>query len=146
MERLQGIAVSPGVAIGEALIFDDEGFGIPRPLVARDGFDAQIERLDQAMDQVESEITHDRDEVSRELGDHYGAIFSAHLQMLRDPKLRQEVEQLMRDEGYSPEYAVSSTLRRYAHALQQLESHYLSERSHDVQPPPAGGARARRRG
>ena len=36
MQRLQGIAVSPGVAIGEALVMDSEGFRIPRRFVARD--------------------------------------------------------------------------------------------------------------
>ena len=36
MQKLQGIAVSPGVAIGEALVMDNEGFRIPRRFVARD--------------------------------------------------------------------------------------------------------------
>ena len=37
MQKLQGIAVSPGVAIGEALVMDTEGFRIPRRFVARRG-------------------------------------------------------------------------------------------------------------
>ena len=36
MQKLAGIAVSPGVAIGEALVIDNEGFRIPRRFVARD--------------------------------------------------------------------------------------------------------------
>ena len=35
MLRLKGIAVSPGVAIGEALVMDNEGFRIPRRFVRR---------------------------------------------------------------------------------------------------------------
>ncbi len=34
MLELQGIAVSPGVAIGRALVFDREGYRITRCLVA----------------------------------------------------------------------------------------------------------------
>ena len=43
---------------------------------------------------------------------HDAAIFDAHLQMLRDPKLRGELDAMVRDRHYSPEYAVSRTLRR----------------------------------
>ena len=50
MQRLQGIAVSPGVAIGEALVMDTEGFRIPRRFVARDAVENELERLDQGFE------------------------------------------------------------------------------------------------
>ena len=49
MQKLQGIAVSPGVAIGEALVMDNEGFRIPRRFVARDAVVDEVERLDKAI-------------------------------------------------------------------------------------------------
>ena len=49
MQKLQGIAVSPGVAIGEALVMDTEGFRIPRRFVARDAVVDEMERLDKAI-------------------------------------------------------------------------------------------------
>ena len=49
MKKLQGIAVSPGVAIGEALVMDNEGFRIPRRFVARDAVEHELERLEAAM-------------------------------------------------------------------------------------------------
>jgi phosphotransferase system enzyme I (PtsI) len=52
--------------------------------------------------------------------------------MLRDPRLRSEVEQLIRQRNYSPEYAVSRSLRRYAKVLQSLGSDYMAERAHDI--------------
>jgi hypothetical protein len=48
MQKLQGIAVSPGVAIGEAFVMDREGFRIPRRFLSRDAVDEELERLDQA--------------------------------------------------------------------------------------------------
>ena len=48
-KKLQGIAVSPGVAIGEALVMDTEGFRIPRRFVSRDAVDDELERLDKAI-------------------------------------------------------------------------------------------------
>ena len=43
MQKLQGIAVSPGVAIGEALVVDNEGFRIPQRFVARDAVDDALD-------------------------------------------------------------------------------------------------------
>ncbi len=132
MQRLQGIAVSPGVAIGEALVMDTEGFRIPRRFVARDAVDAELERLDKAISAAGGEIELNRDAVARELGSQYAAIFDAHLQMLRDPKLRGELDAMIRDRHYSPEYAVSRTLRRYAKVFQTLQSSFVADRAGDI--------------
>ena len=43
MQLLQGIAASPGVAIGEALVLSSEGFQIPRRFVVRDAVENGIE-------------------------------------------------------------------------------------------------------
>jgi phosphotransferase system enzyme I (PtsI) len=132
MQRLQGIAVSPGVAVGEALIMGNEGFRIPRRFVARDAVEHELERLDEAMRAAGGEIDRNRQAVSRELGDQYGAVFSAHLQMLRDPALRTELDAMIRERHYSPEYAVSRALRRYAKVFQSIENGYLAERANDI--------------
>jgi phosphotransferase system enzyme I (PtsI) len=132
MQKLQGIAVSPGVAVGEALVMDNEGFRIPRRFVARDAVEDELERLDQAIQAAGSEIERNREAVRRELGEQYAAVFSAHLQMLRDPALRAELDGMIRERHYSPEYAVSRALRRYAKVFQTIESAYLAERANDV--------------
>jgi phosphoenolpyruvate-protein phosphotransferase (PTS system enzyme I) len=132
MQKLQGIAVSPGVAIGEALVMDNEGFRIPRRFVARDAVVDELERLEKAVEAAAWEIARNRDAVTQELGDQYGAIFEAHLQMLQDPRLHAELEEMIRQRHYSPEYAVSRTLRRYAQVFQRIESSYLAERANDI--------------
>jgi len=132
MQRLQGIAVSPGVAIGETLVIDNEGFRIPRRFVARDVVEGELARLDKAISAARAEMERNRDTVAQKLGDQYAAIFSAHMQMLCDPHLRSELEEMIRGRHYSPEYAVSRALRRYAKVFQQLENSYLSQRAHDI--------------
>jgi phosphotransferase system enzyme I (PtsI) len=132
MQKLQGIAVSPGVAIGEAMVVDIEGFRIPRRFVSRDAMEDELERLHGAMEAAGQEIEKNRDAISRELGSQYAAIFEAHLQMLRDPRLRSELEGMIRDRHYSPEYAVSRTLRRYAKIFQEVQSSHLAERASDI--------------
>jgi phosphotransferase system enzyme I (PtsI) len=132
MRILDGIAVSPGIAIGEVLVLDNEGFRIPRHFVLRDAVEDELQRLDKAFLAVAAEIEQNRDSISVQLGDQYGAIFAAHLHLLQDPRLRGEVEQLIREQNCSPEYAVSLTLRRYAQVFEESDSAYLAERAHDI--------------
>ncbi len=132
MERLQGIAVSPGIAIGEALVLDNEGFRIPRRFLPRDAVEEELDRLNLAFDAAVAEVEHNRQQVADQLGDEYAAIFSAHLQMLRDPRLHEEIEEMISARHYSPEYAVSRALRRYAKVFQSLEGQYMAERANDI--------------
>ena len=131
MLKLQGIAVSAGVTIGEALVLDSEGFRIPRRFVARSAVDTELERLAHAVADTTRQIERDRDAIKAELGGQYAAIFDAHLAMLHDPKLQAELTAAVRDRNWWPEYAVSRTLRRYAKVFQSLDNH-ISHRAHDI--------------
>jgi phosphotransferase system enzyme I (PtsI) len=132
MQKFQGIAVSPGIAIGEALVMDSEGFRIPRRFVSRDAVDDELERLDKSVQAAAAEIAGNRDTVAQELGEQVAAILDAHLLMLQDARLRSELEEMIRQRHYSPEYAVSRTLRRYAEVFQRLEGSPLAERAADI--------------
>jgi phosphotransferase system enzyme I (PtsI) len=132
MKKLQGIAVSPGVAIGEALVMDNEGFRIPRRFVARDAVEEELERLHRAIDGAGKEIARNQQAVSFELGDQYAAIFEAHLRMLEGSKLRGELEEMIRDRHYSPEYAVSRTFRRYAELFEKLQTETFASKANDI--------------
>ena len=132
MKVFSGIAVSPGMVAGPAMVLGSENFRIPRKLVSRDAVDAELHRFHVALDQVCKDIKGNEQLVSSQLGAQYGAIFSAHLQMAQDPRLIREVESLIRDQSRSPEFAVSRVLRSYAEQLQSMGDRYLSERALDI--------------
>lgn len=132
MQVRSGIAVSPGVVTGPALVLGSENFRIPRKYVTNDAVDAELNRFHTALDIVCVDIKENEQLVSAQLGAEYGAIFAAHLQMARDPKLIREVETLIREQSHSPEYAVSRVLRKFASQMQALGDRYLSERALDI--------------
>jgi phosphoenolpyruvate-protein phosphotransferase (PTS system enzyme I) len=120
-----GIAVSPGVAIGESLIIDQERIRIPRRFVSRDAVEDELARLAEATESVASEMERNRALIASQVGDHYGAIFSAHLQLLRDPQLTGELQQLVSEQGFSPEHAVATTFGKYVRVFQGLDNPHL---------------------
>ena len=132
MQTFQGIAVSPGVAIGEALVIDQEGFRIPRRFVERNAVEHELARWRQASATVADELHGSRAQVAEQLGEHYGAIFSAQIQMLNDPQLVEQVESLIRGKHYSSEFAVSQTLKGFAKLFQGLANQFIAQRANDV--------------
>jgi len=132
MKVFSGIAVSPGMVSGPALVLGSENFRIPRKYVSKDAIDAELQRFRVALDLVCKDIKGNEQLVSSQLGAQYGAIFSAHLQMAQDPRLIREVESLIRDQCRSPEFAASRVLRSYAEQLQKMGDRYLSERALDI--------------
>ena len=132
MINRNGIGVSPGVAIGEALVVGSEDFRIPQRFISRKQIQQELERFRQALQHVLEEIAENERLANEEIGVLYGAIFSAHLQMAQDPKLIAEIETLIQDRCYSPEFASSRTLRKYAKQFQELGNAYFAERAVDI--------------
>ena len=132
MRTLQGIAVSPGVVIGEALVMDNEGFRIPRRFVARDAVEDELQRLGKAIAAAGEEIARNRDAVSQELGEQTGAIFEAQLQILLSTKLRSDLDDGIRERHYSPEYTVSRTFRQLAELFEKLLDESMASKANDI--------------
>jgi phosphotransferase system enzyme I (PtsI) len=132
MEVRRGIAVAPGVAIGPALVLGSEDVRIPQRFVRADAIDTELARFHAALDAAVAEITGHEQLASARLGQQYSAIFAAHRQLVQDPKLVNEIEDLIRQKSYSPEFAASRVLRKHAKTLQNLGDRYFAERAHDL--------------
>ncbi len=77
MQIKRGIAVSPGVAIGSALVLDTEWFRIPQRFIDRNHIDEEVSRLLTALASAARETRESQDAVTARLGAQYGAIFGA---------------------------------------------------------------------
>jgi phosphotransferase system enzyme I (PtsI) len=132
MEIKRGIPVSPGMAIGPALVLDTEGFRIPHRCVKRELILGELERLGKALRASAADARNNQQAVSAKLGQQYGAIFGAHALLVEDESLARELESLIRQQSYSAEYAVSRVMRRHAKALESIDSGGLATRAADL--------------
>ncbi len=137
MLELQGIAVSPGVAIGKVLILDREGYRITRSQINSADRQNESERLRTAIADASTRLDQHRRDSTEKIGAKkisakVGAIFSAHQQLLLDTTLHQEWLQLIEKDCYSAEFAVSTVLSRYAQAFRNMGSEIMSERASDI--------------
>lgn len=94
--------------------------------------ESELSRLQQALLNTRHQIRDIQRKVTSALGAKEAAIFDAHLLVLDDPTLLEEVTRLIREDRHVSEYAVQTVARRFSAALEELQDPYLSERAADV--------------
>ena len=132
MDELQGIPVSPGVAIGPALVLESDGYRVPRRIVAANQVDSEYARLRAAIEAVSERLHTQSEETTERVGDDAGHIFQAQIQMLHDPHVHAELSNRIRVEHHAADYAVNRVLHRYSAALRKLDDPLLAQRAQDV--------------
>src|SRR5262245_8574899 len=132
MEIKRGIPVSRGVAIGPALMLDTESYRIPQRVVERPRVAEEIERLDRALAAAAGEARDNQRTIGEKLGPQFGSIFGAHALMIEDPSLRAKIAELIQNQGYAAEYAVSWFMRHHAKALESLDKGSFASRASDI--------------
>lgn len=131
MKIFQGIAVSPGVASGPLKIVQRDRLSVGARKIWPSQVDRELARLDAALSVAEEKLEAKRDAVSKRLGAEYGQIFEAHLLILKDGKLLEKIQKLVRDELTAAENAVDRIFNEYATLLQGLQEHF-AERANDI--------------
>ena len=131
MATKKGIAVSPGVSIGEARVLGQEEFQVRRRAVPRSRLQAEVNRLERALERTSEELDS---EISR-LGEGMEIprqILESHRAIISDPNLRRELVERIQSEKLRAEYALVDVLRGYYEKFSSMESTYISERAHDL--------------
>jgi phosphoenolpyruvate-protein phosphotransferase (PTS system enzyme I) len=129
----RGIPVSPGVAIGPALVLDAEGVRVAQRRVPATHVDAEVARLHSALAAAAFDATQTQRDITSRLGAKYGAIFGAHAGLFEDPAFLSDLEHQIRAERFAAEYAVSRTVRELVQTFERegAES-FLAWRSADL--------------
>ena len=129
MEIRSGIPVSPGVAIGPALVLDTEGVRITHRTVPAELVPDEIVRLRRALDEAAGEARETRRVMTARMGPAFGNIFGAQESLFEDHRLRTEIENAIRRSSYSAEYAVSRVIRDYVKKIEQNAERLQHEHS-----------------
>nr|BBH91342.1 phosphoenolpyruvate-protein phosphotransferase [Thermosporothrix sp. COM3] len=129
---LSVVAISPGIAVGPALVHKVTARVITETTIAEDQVENELQRLHSALDLALKEIQKLSRHVAQNVGQEEAGIFEAHQMMLEDPDLLASVEELISQQHYSAEYALQQVAEQYAAQLAALDDELLSARSKDV--------------
>ncbi len=131
--RLQGIGVAPGIAIGPA---ERLGRTLEKPehlLIERGQIEGEKARLSVALEATREQILELQSEIRASEGEGHSSIFDAHLLILEDASVINEVLRISDTQLKSIDWAYYSVVKRYIDSLRKIADPYLRERSVDIE-------------
>jgi phosphoenolpyruvate-protein phosphotransferase (PTS system enzyme I) len=131
-KTFRGIAVSAGICRGKILILHRARHIIARRGLADHELNEEVGRFEKALVQTRQQILEIQGKVLETLGAKEADIFEAHLLMLEDRVLVDEVIRMIRDQKVNADFAFHTVAERYVTALVGANDEYLRERANDM--------------
>jgi phosphotransferase system enzyme I (PtsI) len=128
----KGIGVSPGIAIGRAVILERREAQVFRVPIRDEEVESEINRFNEALDKTKSQLSDLKQKVSRSMGDEYAQIFEAHAMMVSDPSFSDRVIQKIEAEQVNAEWAMAEVQEELEARFLSFDDTYLRERVADV--------------
>jgi len=129
---LKGIPASSGVASAPAYLFGKEDLAVVPKKIDQDKTAQEIARFEDALIKTRHEILEIQKRISEEMGSEHGEIFDAHLLVLEDRTLIEDVISRIKKQHYCVEYIFSEVLKKYIGVFSKIEDEYLRERISDI--------------
>lgn len=129
---IHGIAVSPGIAAGSALVVRWEVPEVPEQAIAPEAVDREIARLRDSLAFAKERIQAVRRQAAERAGEEEARIFDAQLMILDDQDLIGGVERLIRDNHFSAERAFALKIVEWRGLWSTHGSPLLRERLADL--------------
>lgn len=132
-----GVPVSPGIAIAPVRLiggaFSPLNASVPEERVRKSaGVEAEIKLFQEALSRTFLEIKNLQSRLRHSLAEREAGIFDAHLLIVKDKMLVDEVIELIRKEKLPAESAFRRTISRYIATISGMPDQYLRERVADI--------------
>jgi len=131
-KTFRGIPVSAGVCQGKILVLGKSHASIPHRQLTDTELPEELNRLEKALAQTRQEILGIQHKVSTGMKAADGGIFDAHLLVLEDRTLLDEVIRMIQEQKVNVEHAFHTVAERYATTLAAVQDDYLRERATDM--------------
>ena len=128
----KGIGVSSGVCRGPIVVVGPRKLKIPNYQVGETEVEREVQRFKQALVETREDLKKIQRQLRRRIETNEARIFDAHLLVLEDQTILDQVVQLIGEEKMNVEAAFDRVTQRFAAALDAVEDDYLGERAGDM--------------
>jgi phosphotransferase system enzyme I (PtsI) len=131
--RFKGAGVSPGMACAKVHVVRDDLDDIAHYRIAPSQVPDEIGRFETALIQTRMQILEMQQRIAESIGAKDAAIFDAHLLVVEDRTLIDEVLRKLETDLCNVEWVFQEVATRYAETLNKIDDPYLRERALDIQ-------------
>lgn len=129
---IEGIAASPGIAIGRVFVLDTERPRVDEIAVAPERVEDEVRSFAAALEETKREIAGLRDGLAEDLGENRARVFDAHLMILDDAMIVDGTLRRIREQRASAALALTETIGHVTKAMERTKDEYLRDRVYDI--------------
>ena len=130
MTIFEGKGICDAVAMGKISVIRKQKKEIERKNIT--DTESEIKRLENAENEVLSELETIREKAVGKVGEEGAAIFEIHKMMIEDEDYNDFISNMIRDEKVSAEYAVFSASKKFSELFSSMENAYMKSRATDI--------------
>ncbi len=130
--RFHGAGVSPGIGRGLVYVVRDDRDDIPRYSIEPAQIASEIGRFEAALIQTRMQILELQQRIAESIGAKDAAIFDAHLLVVEDRTLIDEVLRKLEGDLRNVEWVFQEVATGYSETLSKIDDPYLRERALDI--------------
>jgi len=131
--RFHGAGVSPGIARGSIHVVRDDLDDVVRYHIEPSQIPNEIARFEGALVQTRMQILEMQQKIAEAIGTKDAGIFDAHLLVVEDRTLIDEVLRKLETDLWNVEWVFQEVATNYAETLGKIDDPYLRERALDIQ-------------
>ncbi|KII80454.1 phosphoenolpyruvate-protein phosphotransferase PtsI [Vibrio renipiscarius] len=129
---ISGILASPGIAIGKALLLQEDEIVLNTNPITDDQVEAEVACFFDARNKSSAQLETIKQKALETFGEEKEAIFEGHIMLLEDEELEEEILALIKKDKMSADNAIYTVIEEQACALESLDDEYLKERATDI--------------
>lgn len=127
---MKGLAISKGIAVGNVVYFDN---AMPEvKAVAVLDTQNEVQRLKNHLEKLKVTITKRLEEAQAAGQKEKKDIFEAHVMIVEDPELSDQMYDLIKGDAINSEYAVQVVCNQFVEIFQSMDNDYLKQRANDI--------------
>jgi len=130
--RYHGVGVSPGIARGTVFVLRPEDEEPPSRRIEEWEVPGEIARFEVALLQTREQIMEMQQRIAGAIGAKDASIFDAHLLVVEDRTLIDEVLRTLDRDRWNIEHVFQQVANRYSKTLSEIDDPYLRERALDI--------------
>lgn len=132
MQRIKGKAVSPGIVMGKARIYNSRQEIILQEKIGEDSVEKEIWRLTNAVKKAQAQLKKIHHDLQKMMGKDSALIIETQSMLLKDGNLINDIKSVIRKDLVKAEWAIKEIEKKYIGIFNTLEDLSFKEKSNDI--------------
>ena len=130
MKKLLGVGASSGISFAKPFIIKKEKLDITQDLIK--DVNNELILINNSLEKSKKQINEIKEISIKKIGEEKAAVFDAHIQILEDPEILNEIKNILDGEKKNGGYIIDKLFSNIYNIFSSMDDPYFKERASDV--------------